>query len=150
MKILLSIAFVLSFSTALSQSLEQVRVMYFYVAAGEAEISDLLEATKDNDDVIIKGYYGAVLAMSAEETSNPLSKLKRFNEGKGIIESCIEERPQSIDLRFLRYALQRETPSFLGYSEDLEKDKTFLEQNIDKESDMTFRENVKAYLKQKN
>lgn len=150
MKTLLSIAFVLSFSTTLSQSLEQVREMYFDVVAGEAAIADLLEATKENDDVIIKGYYGAVLAMSAEETSNPLGKLKRFNEGKGIIETCIGERPESIDLRFLRYALQRETPSFLGYSEHLETDKTFLEQNINKESDMTFRENVKTYLKQKD
>ena len=73
-------------------------------------------------------YLGAFTCMSAEDSWNPVTKLDRFNKGKDQIAKAIQENKESFHARFCRYVIQFNTPSFLGYNDNLEEDRAFLKE----------------------
>lgn len=113
-------------------SLSEVRQLYLNSAEEEAAAKELLKLSKANDDTaVILGYKGAAEMMLAKHVFNPLSKMSHFNKGKKAFSKAIETEPANVELRFLRFSVQSETPDFLGYKDNLEEDKKILFLNID-------------------
>lgn len=50
-----------------------------------------------------------------------------FNKETKKLDEIIKKSPHNIEVRFLRYAVQDRAPFFLGYNDDLEKDKLKIE-----------------------
>ena len=65
-----------------------------------------------------------------------------FKKGKKILENAIKADDKNVELRFLRFNIQTHIPSFLGYNNDIDSDKFFLETSFQKITD----ENLKAFL----
>jgi len=51
-----------------------------------------------------------------------MTKISYFNEGKNEIEQQINAHPELVELKFIRLMVQLNAPSFLGYSENIDKD----------------------------
>jgi len=68
-------------------------------------------------------YEGALLMKKAGIVGNPKDKLSLFKEGKTKLEAAIKSSPNAIEFLFLRYMIQENSPSFLGYTSNLENDK---------------------------
>ncbi len=116
--------------TAFAQqvSLDTLRFLYFEEWVEKCGAEKLVEYTDglDKDALpVFKAYRGAGLATTANCTSWPLSKISRFNDGKKLLEGAIQEMPESLEIRFLRYTIQKNIPSFLGY-DNLEDDREFV------------------------
>ena len=65
--------------------------------------------------------------------------MKNFRIGKDMLESAIKNDPESVELRFLRYSIQKNIPKFLSYSNNLEKDLKFVKDNISQIFNYEFR-----------
>ena len=66
---------------------------------------------------------------------NPFIKYKIFKESIQQLDSIIYFNPKSIEIRFLRYLVQLNTPAFLGYNTNLDVDYTFITHNISYENE---------------
>jgi hypothetical protein len=71
---------------------------------------------------LAQAYKGAAKAMMAEHVLNPYSKYHLFKEGTKTIDKLITQQPKNIEIRFLRLMLQKESPSFLGYDDQILED----------------------------
>ena len=87
------------------------------------------------------------LLYMAKHVFNPFSKMSYFKKGKRILETAIKADEKNIELSFLRFNAQTHIPSFLGYNESIESDKTFLETSFPKITDVKLKEFLLPYLK---
>ena len=69
------------------------------------------------------GYRGALEALMAKHESNPFTKLSYLKKCSNTFAKAIEASPADIELRILRYITEVNTPSTLGYSENVAIDK---------------------------
>lgn len=106
--------------------LEYIRTNY-EIAVTDAELCKKMinELSTGQGDLYL-GYLGAFQTIWANHTVSPISKLTTFNKGKRNIEKAIKNSPENVELRFVRYSIQKNCPSFLGYRKSLEEDKAFL------------------------
>ena len=56
--------------------------------------------------------------------------MKYFNRGKSILEEAIEANPLNVELRYLRYSLQKRVPDFLGYNANIDEDLLMIKKKI--------------------
>ena len=68
-----------------------------------------------------------------------IKKFKHFEEGRKIIEQSIKNDPENIEIIFLRYLNQRNSPWFLNYNQNLAEDYDFLIKNLKFISDPYFK-----------
>lgn len=101
----------------------------------------------DEKSVLIKGYKGCFYFIKCQFIKNPFKKLKYFDQGKKLLESAIKEDPKSVELKFLRYSIQKKLPKFLLYDKNIEKDLSFVKNNISKIKDEKQRKFITKYLK---
>lgn len=97
-----------------------------------------------------KGYEAAFHMFMAKHTGNPIKKMSYFNGGKKKLENQIKSNPNNIELRFIRLCIQYHIPSYLGYRDDIERDKDFLVENLHKLNDKSTKELLFKYLKGAN
>lgn len=129
MLLFISFLFVCSITHA---SLNKARELYFRCEKDTKAVNELIALISDDlakKDPVLKGYKGAAITISADSYSNPFEKLNRFSEGKALLEEAIKLKPTDFDLRFLRFCVQSESPSFLNYRSNLAEDKDFILKN---------------------
>lgn len=102
---------------------------------------------KEADSPVEKGYQAAFHMFMAKHTSNPIKKMSYFNGGKKMLEKQIATNQNNVELRFIRLCIQFYVPSYLGYNSSVEKDKTFLMNNLYKLSDENTKDLIYKYLK---
>lgn len=106
-----------------------IRSLYKKAATDEGackEIITTLESYNENNNVLWAGYKAYATIMLANHVFNPYSKLSNFNAGKKLLENCINADKGNVELRLLRFAIQTNAPSFLGYSNSINEDKLIL------------------------
>ncbi|MCX7728363.1 MAG: hypothetical protein N2203_02725 [Bacteroidia bacterium] len=74
----------------------------------------------------IQGYRAMFSFMMANHSFDPFSKWHYFLKGKKILEEQINKNKQNIELRFLRFVIQTNIPSILGYYQSTNEDKSIL------------------------
>jgi hypothetical protein len=118
-----------------SNSLEEIRDFYYKVGLEKAEIEDfecLLNKKTNIPLPELEGYRAVICFLKAKRLYNPYKKYEAFSEGKKKLEFIIKKYPNNIELHFLRLMIQDNLPSFLGYSDQIEKDKIFIKKSIKK------------------
>lgn len=128
--------------------LHEVRNLYAKAAEQQEAGEKLLKLVKPyaNQDPLFLGYEAAANMMMAKHVANPFTKMSYFKKGKKMLASAIETDPQNIELRYLRFSIQAETPGFLGYKDHLEKDKNFIRQELSKVKDKELQRTILSYL----
>ena len=89
---------------------------------------------KNKDNSTISAYKTAAKLMMIEYDYNPLTKLKSFTKHTKTLDYIVINNINNIEIRFLRFCIQKQTPRFLGYNDNLESDYKFIVQNIDIQS----------------
>jgi len=109
-------------------SLNMARETYFGMRVDECNALRLSNDFEKSPPVnaILKAYYGASSAAAPACLSNPAKKIAYFRKGKQLIADAVMLEPDNFEIRFLRFATQSKTPSFLGYNQQIEEDKRFL------------------------
>ena len=134
--ILISFLFVIS-CNAQKNDLDQIRKLYLESDQSEENINKLIstcEKYKSKNNSIIYAYRTVADLMLIKYKYNPLYKLKLFTEYSRKLDLIVTNNFKNIEIRFLRYCVQKQTPRFLGYYDNLELDYQFIIQNIDIQS----------------
>ena len=139
-------------SIAETPSLTQVRSLYEQAANDEKACKKLLEWLKpynEKNNPLLFGYRAGGTMMMANYVFNPFSKLSYFKKGKKMLATAIAVDEQNIELRFIRFGVQTNVPSFLGYSNYVEKDKQFLKQSLPNIKDENLKNMIVSYFKKR-
>lgn len=91
-----------------------------------SELYNYLNDVEGDTNALYLAYKGTALASSADCTNNPARKLRRFSEGRKLIELAVAKEETNAELRFLRLSVQVKAPNFLGYSDNITADREFL------------------------
>lgn len=101
---------------------------------------------KNKNSPVEQSYLGAYQTIWAKHVINPLSKLSTFKKGTKNIDQAVATDPEQIEIRFIRYSVQKNAPKFLGYSEALKKDEVFLINNHHKIASPALKQMIKNVL----
>ena len=130
-----------------SININNVRANY-EVAVSDKKICKLMlsELCKNESPVLI-AYYGAYQTIWANHVYNPIEKLKTFNKGKRNIDKAIKLSPNNVEIIFIRYSIQKNSPAFLSYKSNLKEDQKILKQNFSNINSIDLKRMIENVLK---
>lgn len=114
---------------------EVMRALYFLSVEDREslkEARDSLEALGQRYDAderalpTLAAYEGALEVVRAKHARWPPNKLKHLGMGSEILDSLVEEHPESLEIRYLRFASYAFLPFFLRKDSEWEADTGFL------------------------
>ena len=129
--------------------LHQIRGLYHHAAEAKQDAIQLNKLMLEVDSSalpVIVCYKGANEMIQAKYSMNPITKLNKFNKGKYLIEKAFSRDTLNLEMHFIRYALQINLPDFLGYHQELNKDKHFLLDNTKASQDPELQQIIFNYL----
>lgn len=115
---------VLLFSLLLFQpnpNVDEVRNQFPEISS-EEQADHFIELLNLDDSSEGKGYTAAMVFMKSRFVKWPFTKMKYFKEGKSILDKTINENPANIEIRYIRFLMQKQIPDFLGYNENISED----------------------------
>ncbi|MCF8303557.1 MAG: hypothetical protein K9I94_09820 [Bacteroidales bacterium] len=110
-------------------NIDKVRAMYFSMdeePCVSKRLATMLNNIPNDGHGVFLAYKGASSAASAACVKGGIEKLKHFVKGKKTLEKAVKQAPENLEIRFLRFATQVESPGFLGYQDNINEDKQFL------------------------
>lgn len=104
----------------------------FEIAAKESQSKSFYTILNkyQGEDALVLAYKAASIALQARNCMMPHKKISYANESMRIFSEAIKMAPQNIEVRYLRYCIQTNIPSFLGLSKNLSEDKKFILDNL--------------------
>ena len=94
-------------------------------------IEKLIILTNSNsENPLIISYNIVAELMMIEYETNPYKKFKVFKYLTSKIDSIIDENSNNVELRMLRYSIQKKSPFFLRYIDNINNDLTYIKQNL--------------------
>ena len=84
--------------------------------------------------------------LQAKHTFNPYKKLAYFNTGKTWLEGAVKKDPENIEIRFMRFCIQTNTPFFLGYNNETIADKNMILKHFGKIQDQDLKHKIREYM----
>lgn len=135
MKLAAILFFLLISELGFSQTIDINEIRQLYVNALEKKDASerLFFLTKDGSiksNLLTYSYHAIAYMLLAKHANNPTKKWQYFKKGKEMLESAISQNPENVEIRFLRYCVQSNSPFFLNYQNDLEYDKKLIIKNI--------------------
>lgn len=113
--------------SAMALDLEYVRKNYEQAASNKKLCRTLIDGLAGNmASNVHLAYLGALRTIWAKHVSSPTAKLKTFSEGKHDLESAVKADANNVEIRFLRFSVQQNAPSFLDYNDDIKTDRAFI------------------------
>ncbi|WP_316820264.1 hypothetical protein [Pedobacter gandavensis] len=136
-------------SYATEPEIEKVKSLFQASAHNKGaadQLLKLLSNVNESSAPLLISYKGAAEMMQAKYAFNPINKIKRFNNGKRLLEDAVKKAPEQIEIRFLRFAIQTNLPGFLNYNDEIQKDKKYLLSNLKTTQDKKLKQNIVKYL----
>jgi hypothetical protein len=108
------------------EKLEQVRELFKKAGHDDRYIPEFYNKMhhSDTSHYLYKAYFHVSQAMMAKFTSNLILKRSYFRSGRNGLEVVIRNHPDELELRFIRFMLQINIPSWLSY-DNIETDILF-------------------------
>ena len=102
------------------QDLSDFRLLLQKGENSEKATKTLITSSQDAFNKTKKPIFEAFFAVGnffmAKHAVNPLSKYSYFNKGKKALENAVNKDPNNLEIRFMRYISQEQTPAFLGFA----------------------------------
>lgn len=113
-----------------SIDLEYIRSNYEHASTDKTLCKKMMEGMEaNNKNPVFLAYLGGLQSIWANHVWSPMAKYKTFNKGKNNIEKAVEMAPDNIEIRVIRWSVQHNAPRFLGYHQEIENDKQFINDN---------------------
>ena len=132
-----------------SQDVKHIRELYLTSYNNKSTCDSLSSYLNlfDKKNNTIDAYIGANNLLISKFSKNIVKKFKYFEEGKKLIEQAIKNDPKNIEIIFIRYLNQINSPWFLNYNQNLDEDRDFLIKNFNLINDPYFKSVIKKILK---
>lgn len=129
--------------------LHQIRMLYHSAAEVKKDalqLNKLMLRVDSSASPVMVCYKGANEMIQAKYAINPLTKMGKFNIGKDLIQKAFNRDTLNLEIRFIRFAIQSNLPAFLGYHDDLNRDKRYLLDNTKISKDPELQEMIYNFL----
>ena len=148
MKIWTIIIIMLSVNISNGQNIEKIRRLYLQSSNNDAKLDSLNYwlSNYNQTNNLMSAYYGVNLILKSKYLKNPFKKIKYFEKGREILEDAIIKEPDHIELIFLRYTVQKNTPSILMYKKDIEEDYQSIKSELDSIKDQRLKKHISQTL----
>jgi tetratricopeptide (TPR) repeat protein len=115
------------------ENIETLRALYQKAEKDEDSATRLYLIAKEIESpkAVEIGYLAAGLAYKSKYSINPYTKLSKIKEAHRTFEKAIQQAPNDVEIRFLRLAVEANTPNFLDMSGHIEEDKTVIKEGFD-------------------
>ncbi|MDX2361716.1 MAG: hypothetical protein QNK23_12985 [Crocinitomicaceae bacterium] len=110
----------------------------------EGELNKL-KNLKPNSEM--DAYIGALTMKWSQFQKTPKDKMAVFKEGKELLEKVIALFPENGEFRFLRFAIQENSPKILKYSDNIEEDLEIIYKSYSS-LNVTLKKVIREYAKQ--
>ena len=132
-----------------SQDVKHIRELYLTSYNNKSTCDSLSSYLNlfDKKNNTIDAYIGANNLLISKFSKNIVKKFKYFEKGKKLIEQAIKNDPKNIEIIFLRYLNQINSPWFLNYNQNLGEDRDFLIKNFNLINDPYFKNVIQKILK---
>ena len=144
--ILCLIAFQLEINATDLQSLRQTYLDSFKKEQVCDSVKIILENKKELSN-IENAYLGVFHMMKCRFTLNPISKISLFSIGRDLLEQSIKNDPENLEIRFLRYSIQKNIPKILLYSQHISTDEKFIFDKIALSKDKELNDYITSTIK---
>lgn len=115
-------------SDVFSHNIDEIRKT-FQLAIENARITEKLSADLKkipNPDPLTLAYIASVEALKAKHAWNPFTKHEYMKSFGKMMNDAVKRMPENMEIRYLRYNIQYNVPSYLGYSPNLQEDKKYI------------------------
>lgn len=130
-----------------AQGLEDLRENYRVAVSDKEVCREMMKQLEQQPQSNVHlAYWGAFQAMWAKHTTNPLEKLRIFNKGKRNIDKAASGSPGNIEIIFIRHSVQKKSPGFLGYKDNVEADSLFLSRNLNNITSLVLKKMIAQLL----
>ncbi|NEU08248.1 hypothetical protein GZH53_07985 [Flavihumibacter sp. R14] len=150
MKIRLILLMIISAQVVANAStLPEIRSLYRKAAGQEKScriLTELQIPDKGENISELIGYKAAATMVMAKYVLNPISKINYFRKGKNMLEKAVRNDTKNVELRFLRFTIQTNAPSFLGYNNSIKTDQQFLTVSLPYINDLALKNMITRYL----
>jgi len=140
-------------SAAYMQDIIALRQMYYAAYKNKAAAEQFCRVTENRKSVlpVQAGYKAMARIMWCNHVDNPYYKLKHFYGGKCELEKAIKQSPDNVELRYLRFAVQTNTPGILNYKDKIAEDRTalvnYLQAKNNKENDPDLYKRISDFMR---
>lgn len=127
----------LFFSLSAIPEIDQVRAKYKKAISSEAETESALKLMEgvSKKEPLLYAYKAACVALLAKHASNPYTKLEKVKEASGMLDEAVSAEPENTEIRYLRYSIEKNIPSFLPYREHISADEGKIIQALTQKTD---------------
>lgn len=139
-----------SVAFAIKPTHDEVRELFFKSQVEEKDclkLIDILTPYNEKNNPLFLGYKGSANIIMAKHVSNPFTKLSNFRKGRNMLEKAIAADKKNSELIFLRFAIQTNIPTFLGYHNEIQEDKKHLQNVLPHLKDKALKEHISGYMK---
>ncbi len=129
---------VINMKTFAQSQMEWVRKAYVQATNSE-KANDALLKELDNltqQAPIFMAYRAACEGLQAKYVFNPYKKVMYVKQAQKLFSTAVQNSPQNIEVRFLRFSMEHNLPSFLGLSAHLQDDIQTIIINFDTEENL--------------
>lgn len=120
----------------------------FHKARSEKTVASFLSFAKKISCTKATPYVATATMRQAEFVNSPIQKLRYFKKGKAVLEQYIDQHPTDIEARYVRILVQKNIPSLLGYSSDIESDQKYIRAHIDHSNlSASYKKTILKYIK---
>ncbi len=135
--------------------LSELRRLYSQAEESSTKTELFLRALKhfenQSSQVVVKAYQAAGVALRAKESWFPFEKLSLIRESVELFKKAVALDPESVEVRFVRFSIEVNTPFVLGMSQHLQEDHSFIAENLAQEAvPNEMRPEIAKYLLKKN
>ncbi|HEX8546647.1 MAG TPA: hypothetical protein VF691_06765 [Cytophagaceae bacterium] len=114
-------------------NLSELRTRYKKAVEDEDEADALFKIVSSNEsDAVFLAYKAGLESIKAKHAFNPAKKISHVSTSMKTFEKAVAKDPENIEIRYLRFVIQYHVPSFMGYSKNLDEDKSVIVKNFDK------------------
>ncbi|WP_027392739.1 hypothetical protein [Aquimarina latercula] len=127
----------------------EVRNLYRHAKDTKENTDKFFETTQKinfENKPVLSAYHGCALTLKASYADRKLDKISFFRKGKKLIETAIEAEPNNIELRMIRLSVQTSAPKITRYYKDIDEDKDFLTNNVEKISSPKLKKFIKGFM----
>jgi hypothetical protein len=134
-----------------SEDLRKMRQYFNHMSKSEDVTIRMMEVSTNSQTIsepLKMAYYAASEMASAQYKFSPIAKINTFNSGKKKLDKAALADPTNIEIRYIRYAIQCNAPSFLGYNKSIKEDRELIFKNLStlKTKDVDLFSHICAYL----
>jgi len=122
---LLHLSFHLSAKSTVLDEFRNIKVAVHRAIESPAVTDSLYLALKSesSENPLIVAYIGTLEALKAKHSWNPYNKIRYVSLSQKTMKKAVDRDPNNLEIRFMRFTIQHYTPSFLGFSKDLDEDR---------------------------